>query len=566
MAKQKWQKVKVLPDTTNHGRATRYLRTMRHLRARQLAYRVLYRLRRKRYRRYGDAGQVPRLRWSQDVDFPALAGDAANDRQSILSGSLSFLNRREKVGFPPDWNRADLPSLWLYNLHYHEFLWRLDFEHAREVVRDWVANHESGTVQVGWEAYPISLRIANWCMIFLGRYRAQTLGDGRFCDALWASICDQAEHLRRNLEWHLSGNHLLENAMALALVGSCFEHPVAEAWFERGCAILDRELPEQILADGGHFERSPMYQCRVLYALLLLSATGDGILKERVEPYLEPLASSLAALTHPDGGIALLNDSAFGIYPKPRASMQRAGVKSAQLGSFALPESGYYGARASDGNYIICDAGAIGPDYQPGHGHADLFSFELSLHGARVVVDSGISTYQAGPMRSYCRSTRAHNTVEIEGEDQVEVWAAFRVGRRCRPRDVEWEDLGDGFALSGRHDGYRHLPGRPTHARTFRRQRRGRLEIHDRVEAKRPLRAVARLHFHPDCRIHDLDRASCTLYFPGGRVRIAWSGWETVVADESFYCPEFGIELSNPCLAFASVVANLDGTIQMELL
>lgn len=509
---------------------------------------------------------MPRLRWSREVDFPVQMGVTANARQSILSGSLSFLNRREMVGFPPDWKRADLPKLWLDNLHYHDFLWSLEFGQAREVGADWIANYRMGKGLIGWEAYQISLRLANWCMVFFGRYRAQTLRDEQFCAALWASICDQAEYLRRNLEWHLLGNHLLENAVAFALVGSCFAHPVAEAWFEKGCAILDRELPEQILADGGHIERSPMYQCRVIYALLLLSATGDGILKERVRPYLKPLARSLAALTHPDGGIALLNDSAIGIYPEPRALMKRAGVKSPQPGSFALAESGYYGARTSDGNYIICDSGAIGPDYQPGHGHADLFSFELSLQGARVVVDSGISTYQAGPMRDYCRSTRAHNTVEIEGRDQVELWATFRVGRRCRPRDVKWKDLGDGFALSGQHDGYRHLPGRPIHARAFRWHHQGRLEIRDRVESKRPLRSVARLHFHPDCRIHDLDSATCTLYFPGGCARIAWSGWENVAEAESFYCPEFGIELSNPCLAFSSFVASLDGTIQMELL
>ena len=185
---------------------------------------------------------MPRLRWSREVDFPVQMGITANARQSILSGSLSFLNRREMVGFPPDWKRADLPLLWLYNLHYHEFLWQLDFEQAREVVQDWVANHGPGTVQMGWEAYPTSLRLANWCMVFFGRYRAQTLRDEQFCAALWASICDQAEHLRRNLEWHLLGNHLLENAVALALVGSCFAHPVAEAWFEKGCAILDRGI------------------------------------------------------------------------------------------------------------------------------------------------------------------------------------------------------------------------------------------------------------------------------------------------------------------------------------
>ena len=559
---------------------THSLRTIRHLRARQLVYQIFYRLTRTHHGRDGDSGPIPGLRWAQDVNFPVPAGDTTNDSDTIALGSLTFLNRQETVGFPPDWKRAALPRLWLYNLHYHEFLWELEFEQAREVVLDWVANHESGATQAGWEAYPTSLRLANWCAIFFGRDRSRTRMDEQFCERLWASIYEQAEHLRRNLEWHLLGNHLLENAVALSLVGSCFEHQAAKAWFGKGCAILEQELPEQVLADGGHFERSPMYQCRVLYALLLLSATGDPLLNELVRPYLGCLAGSLAAVTHPDGGIALLNDSAFGIYPKPRELLERAGVSSPRVGVFTLPESGYYGDRTGDGNYILCDAGAIGPDYQPGHGHADLFSFELSLQGERVVVDSGVSTYEAGPMRDYCRSTRAHNTVEIEGEDQVELWAAFRVGRRCRPREVEWKAYENGFELSGRHDGYRHLPGRPVHARTFRWQSQGRLEIHDRVDAEHPLRSVARLHFHPDCRIGDVGGDACVLFFPRGRVRVSWSGWETVAKDESFYCPEFGVELPNPCLAFlnpsqfravpsrrrAGAVAGFEGTILIELL
>ena len=94
------------------------------------------------------------------------------------------------------------------------------------------------------------------------------------------------------------------------------------------------------------------------------------------------------------------------------------GSSEGKAGTFALAESGYYGERTERGHYVIviCDAGPIGPDYVPGHGHADLFSFELSLNGARLVVDSGVASYEAGPMRQYCRSTRAHNTLEIDGQ------------------------------------------------------------------------------------------------------------------------------------------------------
>ena len=552
----------------SNGAAARYLRTIRHLRARQLGYRIFYRLRRIRRgpHRVLDRGSLPQLRWSKEVVFPEPLGNVANNRKLILSGSLTFLNHQEPIGFPPNWNVTDLPRLWVYNLHYHEFLWQLRFEQARQVVLDWIANHRPEPGRAGWEAYPTSLRLSNWCALFFGRYRAETVTDEALCRILWASVSEQADYLRRSIEWHLFGNHLLENAVALALAGSCFEHSAAKAWFRKGCMILERELPEQILADGGHFERSPMYQSRILYALLLLSATGDHLLTKLVQPSIEPLAGSLAAMTHPDGGIALLNDSAFGIYPSMCDFMKSLGSVSLPFGCFALQETGYYGARTVDDHYIICDAGPIGPDYQPAHGHADLFSFELSLRGARFVVDSGVSTYEAGPMRDYCRSTRAHNTVEIEGENQVELWAAFRVGRRCWPKEINWRELEDGFELSGRHDGYRHLPGRPTHARTFRWQQEGRLKIFDQVESERPVRSVARLHFHPDCEIDELGIEACELPFPCGRVRVSWSGWENVAEEKSVYCPEFGTNIPNPCLAFSNFIPNLKGMIQIELL
>ena len=545
----------------------RFLRTVRHLRARQAAYQILHRLRRSRAGPdcVEDRGPMPSPKWPEGAGASTRTGDAANDAARMSAGSFTFLNRAEAIGYPPDWNVTAPPRLWLYHLHYHDFLQQLPFRPAREVALDWIARHRPGPGRVGWEPYPVARRIVNWCARFIGGDRSRTLADDTFRDTLWASLCEQAEHLRRRLEWHLLGNHLLENAVALSLSGSCFDHPAARRWRTAGQALLDRELPEQILSDGGHVERSPMYQSRVLDALLLLDATGDRALQALVRLHLPRLADSLARMTHPDGGIALLNDSAFGVYPPALELVAAAGAEPPRTGTFALGETGYYGARAAGGHYVICDAGPLGPDYQPGHGHADLFSFELSLRGSRVVVDSGVSTYEAGPMRDYCRSTRAHNTVEIDGRDQAELWAAFRVGRRPRPEAVRWSAGEGGFRLSGRHAGYRHLPGGPIHTRIFRWRREGKLEIRDRVEATRPVRSVARLHFHPECRLDDVDGEGCALNFPGGRARVRWSGWEAVARDDgSFYCPEFGIARPNPCLALSSTAARLDGTIDIQ--
>ena len=543
--------------------AARFARTIRHLRLRQIGALAVRRVRGLRMVRLdvGDREPAPRCRWPADAPFQAPAG--AHDPASVLAGDLTFLNRREPVGFPPDWNRTDLPRLWCYHLHYHEFLQALPFERARDAALDWMARHPRGRDRVGWEPYPTSLRLGVWCTYFFGRHRTRTVSDAAFAAALWRSIREQAQHLKANLERHLLGNHLLENAVALTLAGSCFDHAASRAWFDRGRTLLVRELSEQVLPDGGHVERSPMYQCRMLYALLLLRGTGLPDLGALVRPHLRRCGRALATMTHPDGRIALLNDSAFGTHPEPRWLAEQAGVPSAGAGSFALADSGYYGARTRGGHYVICDAGPLGPDHQPGHGHADLLSFELSLRGTRVVVDAGVSTYEAGPLREYCRSTRAHNTVEIEGLDQAELWAAFRVGRRPRPHGVVWTPLDGGFELSARHDGYRWLAGRPRHARRFRWCGDRGLEIDDRVDAARPVRSVARLHFHPSCRLGDLGDGAGVVEFPGGRAGLSWSGWDTVAEDESFYCPAFGVAQRNRCLAFSGVTANLRGLIRI---
>ena len=555
--------------SVSFSRAGRYLRTTRHLRMRQLGHQLLRRIRHcpEGARNLPALESMPELRWPAGLELPEpSSASALHDQRAILSGELVFQNRLETVGFPPDWNITNAPRLWRYHLHYHEFLWLLDFAHARAVVLHWIANHRLGPGQVGWEPYPTSLRLANWCAVFFGHHRAHTIEDETLCATLWASICEQAAHLQRSLEWHLLGNHLLENGVALALAGSCFAHSIAQSWFRTGYKILQRQLQEQILQDGGHIERSPMYGCRILYDLLLLNATRDGAITNLVRPYLKPVATWLAAMTHPDGEIALMNDSAFGISQRPSDLIRRSGSRPARIGTFVLAESGYFTASTSEGHYVICDAGPIGPDYLPGHGHADLFSFELSLYGKRVVVDSGVSSYEADPMRDYCRSTRAHNTVEIAGQNQVELWSTFRVGRRCKPRDVKCTKLSDGFELKGTHDGYHHLPGRPTHTRMLRWRENGSLTIVDQIDSTRPVPAVARIHFHPDCRIDNLDNQSAVVDFPGGRILITGLRWSILSEDDSYYCPAFGVVRANPCLAFSSLTKTLSATIRIELL
>lgn len=551
----------------------RLLQTVRYLKARQIRGQLRHRLRRA-IGRYNNGRKhapttYPGCAWPQGVCFLA-PGAQENRADAIRGGTLGFLNRQESVGFPPNWDCPELPKLWQYNLHYFEWLWALGYEDAKTAALDWIERHPLAKDAVGWEPYPTSLRLMNFCAVFFGKFREQTEADATFLQKLWASLVNQSKWLACHLETHLLGNHYLENGAALAFVGSCFEGQQAASWFETGCRILREEIREQVLPDGTHFELSPMYHCRVLYLLSMLMATGNEQLRAIATEPLGRMSKTLACLCHPDGGIALLNDSAFGIYNEPEQLQSFCkdlpGVNSSPPGNgcFALPDAGYYGWRDREGNYLVCDFGKIGPDYLPGHAHADIFSFELSLRGHRVIVDSGVHDYEVSDTRRYCRSTAAHNTVEIDGQDQCEMWGAFRVARRGYPKEVVWQPSASGFSISGSHTGYRRLAAKPIHNRIIKWDAGTGLEVTDRITASRPVKAVSRLHLHPHCSIRGADSQGVTLATSAGRVRITFPEGQDFRIEDSLYLPRFGVRQENKAVALLGSGANVVISCRVE--
>jgi uncharacterized heparinase superfamily protein len=526
----------------------RLARTVAWLRPEQLTGQIASRVRRafERPERFASRPAPPDPGPRALPQGPFLAPGAQRNRSdALLAGSFEFLNRAEALGWPPRWSGEGLPKLWSYNLHYFEYLFALSYEAARALVLDWIASHPLRKGQVGWEPYPISLRLGVWTRYFLGLHAKRCAEDPALRAALWRSLQLQADWLEAHLEHHLLGNHLLENGAALALAGAAFGGPQAERWLRAGSAVLARELPEQVLPDGGHFERSPMYHARTVWLLDALARSSHEPLAQLVQAPLARMRDALALLCHPDGEIALLNDSAFGIANRPAQL-----CATAPAGPFALPDTGYFGARGSEGHYLVCDAAPIGPDYLPGHAHGDLLSFELSLRGRRVIVDAGVSSYEPDAARAEARSTRAHNTVELDGQDQCEFWAAFRVARRGRPRDVRFEALGGGFRLDAWHDGYERLPARARHRRRFRWHPEGVLLVRDDVDARRPVASVSRLHLHPDCDVRLEGARAARVAAPGGAFRIAFAGAGELAVEPSRYFPEFGLSLSNRALVF----------------
>ncbi|MBN1515164.1 alginate lyase family protein [Candidatus Sumerlaeota bacterium] len=561
------------------GAILKYWRTARHLRTVQIIGQLRNRLRPiwENPQRFAAEHTPPpyagchwRLRASFPSPLPRLL-----DAGQIQQGRLTFLNQTHDLGWPPDWQPQEASKLWLYNLHYFDWLWALDFPQAREAALDWIERYPLRAAVDGWEPYPVSLRLMNWCGCFLDRFRRETEADPDFLQSLWGSVSLQTEWLMRHLEYHLLGNHLLENAAALTIAGSCFAGDQAREWRARGLRILTDQIPEQILPDGMHFERSPMYHLRIAYLLLVLRNIDDDGVYTAVQEPLPRVLQAARMLAHPDGEIALFNDSAQNVYPAPSRLQDMAesilgasAISSAEddlNGFWSLPDAGYYGWRGENGEYLIIDAGAIGPDYQPGHAHGDIFSYELSWRGTRLIVDSGVCTYEPGAMRQYLRSTQAHNTIEINGQDQCEFWGAFRTAHRGMPRDVECFPSATGFRLSGWHDGYERLPGAPRHRREFHWDAASGLQVKDRIVSKRPVRIVSRIHLHPDCRVMESGKNAFDIICPSGKAVIQFEGDGAAYINDGQYGLEFNKLFKMKTLAFHGEGRRMDSDYIVSL-
>jgi uncharacterized heparinase superfamily protein len=367
------------------------------------------------------------------------------------------------------------------------------------------------------------------------------------------SLATQVRWLTPRLEYHLLGNHLLTNAKALIYAGLYFNGNESERWLSKGLGILHRELSEQLLRDGGHFELSPMYHAAVLEDLLdlinLLRAYG----RQPPSVWLDAVARMhawLTVMTHPDGEIAFFNDAAFGEAPnlsQLKAYAGRLGLPLAcgrlAFGLIALKDSGYVRAQLGPA-CLICDCAPVGPEYLPGHAHADTLSFELSLFGRRILVNSGTSQYGADAERQRQRGTAAHNTVVVNGQDSSEVWAGFRVARRAHARVHEADATDECCIVEASHDGYQRLSGKNEHRRRWQLDAES-LLIQDRVSGAYK-GAKAYFHLYPEVEARTTDGQGVVLACPTGQVvQIAFEGADAFELQTGTWHPRFGSALSN---------------------
>ncbi len=504
--------------------------------------------------------------------------------EGLARGWFEHLNRKEDLAKNSeiDWKLGPVSEhrLWVNTLHYH--YWAYDLAEASRqggelgrvalrvlsrLLSDWLSKcdiEKPGARELAWNPYTIATRLAYWISA-LNLMDKNALEPG-LREELIKSAFKQASYLYHHVEWDLRGNHLLRDASGLAWACRFFSGGEANKWMRRARELAVSQAEEQVLPDGGHFERSPMYHVHamedVLSLALLLEDKGAA---DKMRSAWARMADFIKWMRHPDGEVPLFNDGAMNAVCLPGGMLSFSELAGSRLDA-ELPAGGklisHSGMAAwhKDPWTVFFDVGPIGPDYQPGHGHADTLTIECSYRGSRLFVDPGTYCYDQDERRLYDRSTRSHNTVCIDGEDSSEVWSIFRAGRRARPVGVQADFSGHGFETSAGHDGYDHLPGRPRHYRRLSLDRDC-LCIIDRIEGGRRHRLEGGLLVSPEWKAEETP-GGWELNHDGSRVEVLVKGPKglRLCRERAWYHPEYGLERDTVRLTWS-----LETTLPVEV-
>ncbi len=461
------------------GKITLLIHTIKYLRFKQIYFRLYYYFRNKflktNYTKSLKKDITP-LVWENSLLY--------HNSYSPVDNTFTFLNLPYKFKNSIDWNYSQLGKLWTYNLNYFDFLNQenIGVNQGVFLIEDFLKNN--AVLKDGKESYTISLRGINWIK-FLSKNQ---IYDAKINQELY----NHYQILSKNIEYHLLGNHVLENGFSLLFGAYYFKDTYL---FKKSKLILETELKEQILGDGAHFELSPMYQLILLHRLLdcikliqLNNWKGEELL-DFLQMSAERMLSWLEAVTYDNGNIPMVNDSTYNIAFTSNQLYKYAKELNLEWKKGKLSDSGYRKLK-KDNFELFVDVGDVGPDYQPAHAHSDTFNFELYKNDEPIVVDVGVSTYEKNEIRQQERSTESHNTVKIGNQNQTKVWGGFRVAERAKVKILK-----DDFnAVKASHNGYKKLG--ILHSREFEIEDK-KIIIQDSLSNKYEGEQMAFLHFHP---------------------------------------------------------------------
>lgn len=414
--------------------------------------------------------------------------------------------------------------------------WRLSGEErykqcGKALLSDWIEKNPTG-FGINWTiAMEAALRAISICFfleLLWPAIKDEHVWMGRVTQCLWQHLLYIEAH--NEFSYLTRSNHYLSNIVGLFCLSSYLQLPQSHGRRELYSNLVQREIEEQVYLDGGSFEASSGYH---VLATQMFATAYELMLAQNLRPaegYSERLRrmfSFLAALTDQhgsaphigdcdDGRVELLSDDLAQMtstQAESRHSLRVEGLLGIGQALFSqdfggtgedaawlaapkvtpasgpdrrcsvFPQSGIVAVRNQHAEVIFM-AQPNGIRGRGSHTHNDKLSVLLWIGGNELLVDSGTACYtRDAPCRNRFRSTSAHNTIQIDGQEQNRFSSdppgLFQMRNDAGVSPVECRTA-DGFIVKSSHDGYRRL--NVGHVRTVHLRPERRVIIEDQLE------------------------------------------------------------------------------------
>lgn len=461
---------------------------------------------------------------------------------------------------------GDCKLIWEPNRHHHLVVLGRAYrtsgnpkyaEAIKEQLLSWLDANPYG-YGMNWRSpMELAIRMINWVWA-LDLIRDSGIRVADFHDRVRYSAYLHLRDVTRKYSQGTSANNHLIGEAAGVFIACCYfsDLPDAARWKQQSFDILCQEILTQTTVEGCHRELALGYHYFVLQFFLFAGLAGRQSGMEFPSTYWKAMEQMFEFLSRlAEGGKPPLYGDCddgyvldLGTTPHDSASLFAVGAalfnrpdfktlagdslemlswllgekgldaynrldkdnNKIQLASHSFSEAGLYllqtGLRESEERIsVLIDCGELGYKSIAAHGHADALSFTLRVGGHDVLVDPGTYDYFTFPeWRNYFRSTKAHNTVEIDGQDQSVMLGPFLWGKRAVARCLTWESSLYGGKFVGEHDGYTRLNDPVLHRRTIELNGENQtVTIIDEIEAKTTHNVQILFHCAPTCRVEE---------------------------------------------------------------
>ncbi|MCP1230629.1 heparinase II/III family protein [Acetobacter indonesiensis] len=444
---------------------------------------------------FGRVPAAPALTLRDPWPGDPIVGERLVRNQTLFEGELRNLQHRQWDN--PAW--PDSYRRWLQSFGWLRDLRELGADSARIKARSLVATW----ITMPAAERPVSdpsitgARLAAWLSYY--EFFAAA-ADDNFRQSLMAALIMEARSIMALMPDEAEGWHALTALKGLLAVAVAVpDHP---EFLSRYLKLIDDEIEEQILPDGGHKTRCPEDQfqtVRELAEMLSILQAGRLPLPTTLMEAADRAAPVLRAMRHGDGGLMLFNGSMERNAQLIEHVLNRA--SRSRILSASLPETGY--SRLASGRaLLIADTGTSAPTGYDKTAHAGMLSFEFSSGRQRLIVNCGAST-QRGWAQAL-RQAAAHSVLEFAEISPISIDRTGAVTKR--PKVTQAHATQDGAHwLYMTHDGYK-AQGGGLYARQLYLGKDGQtLRGEETLQGGNRADYQVRFHLHPDVTVEQAE-------------------------------------------------------------